>query len=54
MSCHGFFPEEYKEFGSLLITDCISVINTPKDLETRQQANKDHSYLSVTAFWHGF
>jgi hypothetical protein len=29
VSCHGFFPVGYKEFGSLLITDCIRAVNNP-------------------------
>jgi hypothetical protein len=27
MSCHGFFLVGYKEFGSLLTTDCTSAVN---------------------------
>jgi hypothetical protein len=28
MSCHGFFLVGYKEFGSLLITDYTSTVNS--------------------------
>jgi hypothetical protein len=27
VSCHGFFLVGYKEFGSLLITDCTNAVN---------------------------
>jgi hypothetical protein len=32
VSCHGFFPWDAKEFGSLLITDCTSALNTIKKM----------------------